>query len=163
MLEAHWSEIQLVETSYWTTDIWIREDSYGWKSSWHVDQGCVKREAKALCRVGRHELWLKTWVEDLLRSGLEGEIVGCLIVWVQPTCIVKAPSWACSKSLQCKFFPFNEKWPKHGEVWLLLMRSVPKLACHFLGQWLRRVRHAKTDREEKKENKGHSALWVELK
>ena len=43
------------------------------------------------------------------------------------------------------------------------MRSVPKLACHFLGQWLRHVRHAKTNREEKKENKGHSALWAELK
>ena len=40
--------------------------------------------------------------------------VGCLTVWVQPTCIVKAHSWACSKSLQCKIFPFNEKWTKHG-------------------------------------------------
>ena len=43
----------------------------------------------------------------------------CLTVWVQPTCIVKAHSWACSKSLPCKFFPFNGKWPKHWVVWLL--------------------------------------------
>ena len=43
------------------------------------------------------------------------------------------------------------------------MRSVPKSTCHFLGQWLRHVRHAKTNREEKKENKGHSALWAKLK
>ena len=41
-----------------------------------------------------------------------------------------------------------------------LMRSVPKSACHLFGQWLRRVRHAETDKEEKKENKGHSALWA---
>ena len=33
----------------------------------------------------------------------------------------------------------------------------------FLGQWLRRVRHAESGREEKKKNKGHSALWAMLK
>ena len=54
------------------------------------------------------------------------QFVGCLTVWFQPTCIVKVHSWACSKSLQSKFFPFIEKWPKHEEVSLLLMRSVPK-------------------------------------
>ena len=52
---------------------------------------------------------------------------------------------------------------KAWKVWLLIMRSVPKSAAIFLGQWLRRVRHAETGKKEKKENKGHSALWAELK
>ena len=45
-------------------------------------------------------------------------------------------------------FSFNEKWPKHEEVWLL-NEKCSKVSCHFLGQWLRRVRHAETDRAEK--------------
>ena len=78
------------------------------------------------------------------------QFVGCLTVWFQSTCIVKAHSWACSKSLQNKFFPFIEK--------------CSKVNCHFLGQWLTRVRHAETDRAEKKESKGHSALlWAKAK
>ena len=103
------------------------------------------------------------YFELSFNNGVIVLVVGCLTIWVQPTCIVEAHSWACSKSLQSKFFPFIEKWPKDGEVWLLLMRSAPKSACHFLGQWLGRVRHPETDREEKKKNKGHSALWAELK
>ena len=78
--------------------------------------------------------------------------VGCLTVWVQPTCLpclVKAHLWA--------WFQESSNSAFH------LMRCVPKSACHFFGQWLRRVRHAETDKEEKKENKGHSALWEKLK
>ena len=149
MLKAHWGEIQLVETSYWTTVIWIREDSHRWKSSWHVNQGYVKREAKALCQVGRHELWLKTWVEDLLRSVLEGEIVGC--TW-HPFLPAHLPCQSSFMSLFQKSskqaFSFIEKWPKHGEVWLLLMRSVA-----------RRVGHAET--KKKKRKKTEAILpWV---
>ena len=45
-----------------------------------------------------------------------------------------------------------------------LNEKCSKVNCHFLGQWLRRVRHAETDRAEKKESKGHSALlWAEAK
>ena len=66
------------------------------------------------------------------------------------------------KSSMQVFFIYWEV-TKAWKVWLLLMRSVPKSAAIFLGQWLGRVRHAETDKKEKKENKGHSALWAELK
>ena len=52
----------------------------------HTDENSVdmltkvmsREKLKLLCRVGRHEFYLKSWVEDLLHSGLEGEIVGCV-------------------------------------------------------------------------------------
>ena len=39
---------------------------------------------------------------------------------------------------------------KAWKVWLLLMRSVPKSAAIFLRQWLRRLRHAETDKKKKR-------------
>ena len=74
--------------------------------------------------------------DQYLREGEEeegGGGVGCLTVWVQPTCIVKAHSWAYSKSLQCKFFHLMRSDQMHGNVWLLLMRSAPKSAAISLG------------------------------
>ena len=56
--------------------------------------------------------------------------VGCLTVWIQPTCIVKAHSWAYSKSLQCKFFSFIEKWPSM-EGLTSLNEKCSKVSCHF--------------------------------
>ena len=61
---------------------------------------------------------------------------------------------------------FNEKWAKHGEVWLL-NEKCSKVSCHFLGQWLRRVTvwdTLKLTEQKKKESEGHSALlWAEEK
>ena len=61
---------------------------------------------------------------------------------------------------------FNEKWAKHGEVWLL-NEKCSKVSCHFLGQWLRRVTvwdTLKLTEQKKKESKCHSALlWAEEK
>ena len=58
--------------------------------------------------------------------------VVCLTVWVQPTCTVKAHSWACSKGLQCKFFHLIRS-DQSMERSNFSMRSVPKLAAISLG------------------------------
>ena len=79
-------------------------------------------------------------------------LVGCLTVWVQPTCIVKAHLWACSKSLQIQISHLLRNDQDLWEVWLLLMRSDHKCVVH-------------AEEKEKKEEKGkgHSVLWEELK
>ena len=84
--------------------------------------------------------------------------VGCLIVWVQPTCIVKVHSWAYSKSLQCKFFHLMRS-DQSMERPDFSMRSVPKSAFGLMQKLSKCVRHAEEKRRKRKKQRPFGLVW----
>ena len=124
----------------------------------------VSREKLKLCvgLAGMNSDWrLRLKISSVM--GWKGRLLDALPCGSSPHALSKLIHELIPKVFNASFFFIYWEVTKAWKVWLLIMRSVPKSAAIFLGQWLRRVRHAETGKKEKKENKGHSALWAELK
>ena len=90
-------------------------------------------------------------------KNLDGESVGCKHRVGPAHLLAKAHLWACLLKPTKSALWFNAKLSMHEKAWLLLMRSDAK---PFLGQWLKRVRHAETEKNKRKKTKAIRP-WLE--